>query len=469
MALNHLHCDRARLETSGGRPASPPARDDADDARESLALIAYVSPVSTSKHAAHGDLRECAESQLRTPVSTLPAGPPPGARKAGKRPLEDDGGDKGQTSSPAKHFRGVTERKSSVNSFIARCRLNGIRHHLGSFSTAEGAACAYDTFAFAHGRTELNFEYAPGSGPQLIEQPKQPRTLLVVDARAEPQQHDSEDVYNNGKHLRSLQSSSTRAEQGSSHDHLRASSPDDAAGLQFPTLARLAKALNELEGEKGLAVKAELGFAHSSSAPPHAWALDRKSRASFPSASFFRADDRDARPQPRWPADARAPLLRARRKAHGQSSVEPDALESEEPPLGYDDELGDGERVSKFRGVRYDRRNRSKPWTARVTIDGKKYYIGPFLKEVETAVEFDRFMLSHHREAPNFPDEWRRTLTTSLTTGKPLDLGWALTAEEEEALRTAYERETIDKVPKTKRDKLAAQTLLKITSGVWID
>ncbi|KAJ1616411.1 hypothetical protein T492DRAFT_895541 [Pavlovales sp. CCMP2436] len=209
MALNHLHRDGARSEPGGGHPASPPARDDADDVRESLVLIAYVSPVSTSKHAAHGGLRERAESQLRTPVSTPPAGPPSGARKAGKRPLGDDCSDERQTSSPVKHFRGVTERKSSVNSFIARCQLNGIRHHLGSFSTAEGAACAYDTFAFAHGRTELNFEYAPGSEPQLIEQPKQPRTLLVVDAWAEPQHHDSEDVHNNDKRLRGLQSSST--------------------------------------------------------------------------------------------------------------------------------------------------------------------------------------------------------------------------------------------------------------------
>ncbi|KAJ1628295.1 hypothetical protein T492DRAFT_841687 [Pavlovales sp. CCMP2436] len=365
MALNHLHRDGARSEPGGGRPASPPARDDADDVRESLVLIAYVSPVSTSKHAAHGGLRERAESQLRTPVSTPPAGPPSGARKAGKRPLGDDCSDERQTSSPVKHFRGVTERKSSVNSFIAR--------------TAEGAACAYDTFAFAHGRTELNFEYAPGSEPQLIEQPKQPRTLLVVDAWAEPQHHDSEDVHNNDKRLRGLQSSSTRAEQSSSHDHTRASSPDDAAGLQFPTFARPAKALNELEGEKGLAVKAELGFTHSSVVPPHVWALDRKSRASSPSASFFRVDDKDIRPQPMWPADARAPLLRARRKAHGQSSVEPDVIVSEEPPLGYDDELGEDEHISNFRGMRYDRRNRSKPWTARVTIDGKKYYIGPFL------------------------------------------------------------------------------------------
>jgi hypothetical protein len=58
------------------------------------------------------------------------------------------------------------------------------------------------------------------------------------------------------------------------------------------------------------------------------------------------------------------------------------------------------------RGVRFDKRNCKTPWSARLTIAGKRHYIGPFPTEGGAARGFDQFLLRLGRAPVNF--KWRR-------------------------------------------------------------
>ena len=49
--------------------------------------------------------------------------------------------------------------------------------------------------------------------------------------------------------------------------------------------------------------------------------------------------------------------------------------------------------------------NRSKPWVAKIAIDGKTQYLGTYATEEEAARAFDAKAAKHGRKL-NFPDEW---------------------------------------------------------------
>ena len=60
---------------------------------------------------------------------------------------------------------------------------------------------------------------------------------------------------------------------------------------------------------------------------------------------------------------------------------------------------------SKYRGVSLNKRNKSKPWQAQITIDGKSKYLGSYATEEEAARAHDAegARLGHEL---NFPEEW---------------------------------------------------------------
>ncbi|KAG8458244.1 hypothetical protein KFE25_001536 [Diacronema lutheri] len=337
--------------------------------------------------------------------------PKPGATSAAAKQRHEDTVDEPDTSHDAKRFRGVTARKSSKHPFVARCRFGGARHHLGSFSTAIEAAQAYDAFAQAHGKGDvLNFTSLDGCG---------------AAPRDEHKQDDDDD----------------ELEQRSLAREPIAAAADDA---------RSGTALGGAVRTPSTSVL-ELEMASSS-----AWS-------------------------------ARTYALRSRRKATGQSSGEPASTrpavdlhlddaktavvatgvaERQRPPA----DVEDVERVSKYRGVRHDGRNRRKQWSARITIDGKKHYIGPFSSEEEAAREFDRFCLGRGRAAPNFASSWRRAKPKSALTGTTVDLGWVISKGEEADKLAQFERDALAKVQRTKRDKRAASALVRLGACTsWSD
>ena len=60
---------------------------------------------------------------------------------------------------------------------------------------------------------------------------------------------------------------------------------------------------------------------------------------------------------------------------------------------------------SKYRGIGLDKRRKTKPWRAQITIDGKMQYLGSYATEEEAARAYDAEGARLGQEL-NFPEEW---------------------------------------------------------------
>lgn len=346
-----------------------------------------TSPVTTTPPTGnHGTTANSRKAAMSVKYETPPLAAP-GAGKVKRERSENDG----DTSEGCKHFRGVTERKSSKHPFVARCRFGGSRHHLGSFSTAIEAAHAYDAFALAHGKTLLNFGPAESAGKARADEQSDARSgIKLLKSTADDDDDD-----------------------GSTSADIDVTTPTPRASTSTPKFA-----LGPL-------------LAQSRLAP------------------------------------------RNRRKGGEPASTQPATrlLPVQQPAAacGTEPQRGEQDRISSYRGVRYDGRNRRAAWSARITIDGTKHYIGPFDTELEAAREFDRFCLARDRGAPNFGDTWRHVMATSPLTGREVDLGWAFDAEEEKEKLAKFEADILAKVQTSKRDKVAAAALQRMSTSTWSD
>jgi hypothetical protein len=298
------------------------------------------------------------------------------ARKRASRAREQQDSSDTENEPPRQRFRGVTECKNFTHPYQARCRLGGRKQSLGVFKTAVEAARAYDAFARAHGRTELNF----------------------------------------------------------SDEHLKPA----------PTLHTEPHALDD---KPPAGVGTSLDLADPAASRRRQPLCGRRQQAGQSSA------------------DLSAPM----HKLVVRVSAMPPPAPSTPAPVFAGEQRG-----SAYRGVRFDSRNRAKPWSARCTIDGKKYYIGPHLTEEESARCYDQFLIDLGREPVNFPvDATVSDKVVAELGGKDeaaavgAQLLDSLTAKG--ATRAASERPSPGKTTRWLRDDEAALILFAMQSQKWDD
>jgi hypothetical protein len=332
----------------------------------------------------------------------------------------DEGGEQ------ATRYRGVTAARNMTHPWQARCRLNGKKRNLGVFKTAVEAALAYDDFARAHGKTHLNFgsaETAPASlaKMQVIASDEPPRRRAHGSASADKRDQPALCVagpHRDAERTELIKQPSDSRSHGGSFRELTSLVPTHVLTMDAEPLSRTRSTTTSVRHARRPNGQ--------SSAHPGVGAVE--------------------------PVEASGGGSERKRK-----SIE--AIDAPSDPAGS---------RTAYRGVRFDNRGRSKPWSARCTIGGKKHFLGPYNSEKEAARAFDAFLMRRcGREPVNFPDGWRRVGAISLIDGKQVDLGWVDSDAAEAELRLKFELDTYAKVNKTKRDFVAARCLVDIRQSAW--